>query len=314
MNDDKIALQKDAAVLYGKFILTAYAMYNADPKNLCPSLPPKTDPSAMPDGWDMVAWIHMSDFAFSGGRERKFYGFVARNNANPYSHVIAIRGTEGAIEWYDDAVCVPKAFTPVPKAGNVSAGFDDIYMTMQVVSVRARGGMKAMLTPETLSTRTFADQIEDLLETTPVERPMALAAGGAEPEHGFVVTGHSLGGALCTLYTMEHAVKKKADATRKVTINRVCTFASPRVGMEAFVSAFDGLPIDSWRIANAQDIVPKVPPSIALILPYQHVDTLYTFSSAGTVKFNPACWHSMYTYLNWLDPQGQPIEKGCKVS
>ena len=34
---------------------------------------------------------------------------------------------------------------------------------------------------------------------------------------------------------------------------------------------------------------------------YQHVALPYEFSSVGEVNWNPRCWHSMSTYLDWLD-------------
>jgi hypothetical protein len=304
------------AVLYGTFIETAYAMFDDNSADLTPPVPAPTSPSSMPTGWEMTAWIQMSDFAFGGGEYKKFYGFLARNAADPYSHIIAIRGTEGAIEWYDDAVCLPRAFTPVPNAGDVASGFDAIYLTLQVVRCPREaepGSMSALdaAKPQAMA-GTFADQVEALLGTLPISAERR-AVAGPNAKHSFVVTGHSLGGALVTLYTMEHAIKKRADPSRKVVLDVVCTFASPRVGMEAFVQAFDALPIDSWRIANSQDIVPKVPPSIPLLLPYQHVDTLYGFSSAGMVAFNPSCWHSMRTYLHWLEPT-QALDAACRLA
>jgi len=119
-----------------------------------------------------------------------------------------------------------------------------------------------------------------------------------------VVTGHSLGSALATLFVMENKEKNKFD------IATVCTFASPHVGNTEFVNQFNQLALTSWRIVNTQDIVPKVP----LHLPffdYQHVATPYEFSSAGVVKGGPACWHSMGTYLHWLDPNIQ-VDPECK--
>ena len=116
------------------------------------------------------------------------------------------------------------------------------------------------------------------------------------PERTYVVTGHSLGSALCTLFVMENKEKGKFD------VATLCTFASPRVGDAEFVRLFDELPITSWRIVNTCDVVPKLP----LWLPffnYHHVHTAYKFSSSGTVKFGAACWHSMGTYLHWLDEE-----------
>jgi triacylglycerol lipase len=305
------ALDNGEAVLYGKFVNSVYAMFVQNERNLTPPLPPAGDPDALPAGWEMTAWIQMSDFAFFG-RRKKFYGIAAREIDNPYSHVLVIRGSEGLIEWYDDAICWPRSFTPVPEAGRVSSGFDDIYMTMRLVPVKAPAASGAPTAAEPaapLSARTFADQVEQLLDVVPIPEPPLKPAG---TEHDFVVTGHSLGGALATLYTIEHAFKKRADPARKVRINTACTFASPRVGMRAFVKEFDALPIDSWRIANRQDLVPSLPPSIAFVLPYRHVDKLYGFSSAGVVKCKPKCWHSMRTYLHWLD-RAEALDGNCQL-
>ena len=119
-----------------------------------------------------------------------------------------------------------------------------------------------------------------------------------------VVTGHSLGAALATLFVMENASKKKFDITT------CCTFASPRVGNLDFARAFDQLPIDSWRIVNQLDLVPRLPPRIPVILEYDHVDTEYSFSSAGFAQNNPVCWHVMETYLHFLDTT-LPVRQGC---
>lgn len=83
--------------------------------------------------------------------------------------------------------------------------------------------------------------------------------------------------------------------------------------MKAFVNKYDALPIDSWRIVNEQDIVPKVPPSIPFILPYIHVGDQYAFNSSRMVKFDPRCWHWMSTYLHWLDPATQKLSDKCKI-
>lgn len=306
-------LDRTTAISYGKFVNTVYQMFDLNPGNLTPPLPPPSDPDALPSGWELAAWVQMSDFAVTGRRDPTFYGIIARNVADPYSLILAIRGTEGLIEWFDDVVCFPKPFAPVPKAGDVSMGFDDIYSTMRVVRCTSPGAADAKnATPEPMLAQTLADQIEELLTKlpAPAEGPSALHEAG---KYDLVVTGHSLGAALATLYTMEHAMKKKADPTRAIVLDRVCTFGSPRVGMEAFVRTFDTLPIDSWRIVNQQDLVPKLPPSIPLLLPYQHVDTAYTFDSTGIVKPNLGCWHHMTTYLHLLNAD-QPLDAACAVA
>jgi triacylglycerol lipase len=112
-----------------------------------------------------------------------------------------------------------------------------------------------------------------------------------------VVTGHSLGAAPCTLYVVENASKKLiVDPT-------VCTFASPRVGNATFANAYNALGLTSWRIVNAPNLVPNIPPDI---FGYVRVDKEYLFSSAGKVRSTLACAHSLKTYLLLLDPILKP--------
>ena len=83
------------------------------------------------------------------------------------------------------------------------------------------------------------------------------------------------------------------------------------MGNAEFVRQFNLLPLDSWRIVNCQDLVPKLPLHLPLF-GYEHVATPYAFSSEGVVKWwNPGCWHSMSTYLHWLDPS-IGVDPKCK--
>jgi hypothetical protein len=294
-------LDKTKAFSYGQFILAAYKMF-LNPKGD----PMRPDPDGIPDGWELGAWIHMSDFILDIV-EPKFYGIVVHEKSNPDSRIIAIRGTESAIEWLDDAFAVPVAFRQVPKAGHVACGFDKIYSTLKVIKRRLPGepapaaGVAAV--PETFS-GSFADQLEQLAISRETARGIAPRAAGSG-QRPTVVTGHSLGGALTTLFVMENASKRKFD------IKTLCTFASPRVGMKEFVRAFDALPIDSWRIANKHDLVPKLPPHIPVVLDYVHVDTEYLFDSNPFARKTLVCWHAMETYMHWLDASF-PVRPECK--
>ncbi|CAI5986442.1 unnamed protein product, partial [Closterium sp. NIES-64] len=93
----------------------------------------------------------------------------------------------------------------------------------------------------------------------------AILASSSEKYH-IMVTGHSLGGALSTLFTYDLAqsdLKKQHGFTLSLY-----NFGSPRVGNHAFAARFNQLVGDSWRIANDHDIVPRVPYVL-----YKHVAT-----------------------------------------
>jgi triacylglycerol lipase len=80
------------------------------------------------------------------------------------------------------------------------------------------------------------------------------------------VTGHSLGGALATLF-----------AGRYGNVQGVYTFGSPRVGNEVFKEHFEA---GMYRFVNNRDIVPRLPPPGA----YVHVGTLKFIDRDGILK------------------------------
>ncbi len=253
----------------------------------------------------------MSDFDFWGHETPMFYGLIGRHREQKRNFILAIRGTEGKVEWFDDAMAFLVRFRQVPNAGRVARGFDKIYGTLKVVKRHgapaglpaAKAAAPAAPVREEMA-GTFAEQLEKLADTLEEPAVMSLAKE-RRPRRSFVVTGHSLGSALATLFVMENKDKNKFDITT------ICTFASPRVGNGEFVRQFNLLPLTSWRIVNTQDIVPKLPFHIPVLFGYEHVATESGFSSAGEVKWNPGCWHSMSTYLHWLDATID-VDKECK--
>ncbi len=287
------------AAEYGKFVQAAYDMYQVNNDDLRPA------PKNIPPGWELSAWINMSDFLFQI-RAPKFYGIVVHQTANPDNRIIAIRGTEGIIEWLDDAasiVMVP--FKQVPSAGRVAFGFDNIYSTIKVIPVpHSAPGLTAVSEPE--FTGSFGDQLEQLALRRETQRGVVhdFAAGRTRRNRPTVVTGHSLGSALATLFVLENSVKHKFD------ISLISTLASPKVGNLEFKHVFGALPITSWRIVNIRDVVPKLPPTIPFILDYEHIDTTYSFDSWLFAKKNLSCYHNIGTYLHWLD-SSLPIPNDC---
>jgi hypothetical protein len=298
-------LDPQLALFYGKFVQAAYTMFR-NPKGGDPLRP---EPDGIPPGWELGAWIHMSDFLLNL-KEPEFYGILCREIANPDSRILAIRGTEGAMEWIDDAAALPTPFRQVPDTGRVASGFDRIYSSLKVVKRRlaedvavAAAAPMAPAAQETFS-GSFAEQLDQLASSRELARGKRRSLAEARPPRPMVVTGHSLGSALATLFVMENASKHKFDITTS------CTFASPRVGTLEFARAFDLLPINSWRIVNTLDVVPKLPPHIPVILEYDHVDTAYPFKSSEFAKDSLVCWHALETYLHWLDAS-YPLQPAC---
>ncbi len=293
------SLDPGKAAFYGQFVAAAYDMYATNNHDLRPA------PESIPSGWELSAWINMSDFLFQMS-EPKFYGIVVHEILNPDNRIIAIRGTEGIVEWLDDgASIVMVPFREVPSAGRVAFGFDNIYSTMKIVPVpHPDRGLDAAAAPEL--TGSFADQLEQLALRREAERGVAhqFAQGRTRRERPTVVTGHSLGSALATLFVLENSLKQRFD------ISLCTTLASPRVGNLEFKHLFDALPLTSWRIVNTCDVVPKLPPKLPFILDYEHVAQAYPFDSRLFAKKNLGCYHSIDTYLHWLNPS-LPLAAEC---
>ena len=189
------------AVTWGPFIQAAVAQYTSQPSELNPATIKN-----MPAGYTLVRTIQMTD-SFGPQQQRVLYGFVAVGG-DPKTAVIAIRGTESNMEWWDDFQWGTVPFTHVANGGNVAQGFYDIYNTFGTMTP----GQQESTAPST----TFAADVAQAAT-------QGLAAEVDPGDLPVVVTGHSLGAALATMLV--------ADLTANTALKpQAWTFASPRVG------------------------------------------------------------------------------------
>jgi len=180
------------------------------------------------------------------------YGFIFQSLTVPGQYMIAFRGTQSATEWIYDF----DWFTsPFPGSGGVSVanGFSSIYM-------------QGPPGPGLLSMR---DQLMLWYFQT---KPKSL-----------IIAGHSLGGALASLFAYDVAVGSFGPP---IPITFV-SYASPRVGLADWRNAFNsGLPA-AVRVYNTEDIVPYAPPET--IIGYEPVGI------GWPVEFEP--WDYIDRYL-----------------
>ncbi len=79
-----------------------------------------------------------------------------------------------------------------------------------------------------------------------------------EDDSRLLITGHSLGGNLATVYASYLWQQFKKDGRNGSNIN-VITFAAPAAGNEAFANDFNKKFPEAIRVENKNDIVPKFP-------------------------------------------------------
>jgi len=194
--------------------------------------------------------------------------------------VAAIRGTDSILEWLDDANFL---MVPNPIAGSHGStedGFTAVYKSLRIG--QANG------------TQSAKDSIQSYL-----------ASGAATT---VTVCGHSLGGALATLLTLDVGLNTSC------TTPTAYTYASPRTGDHTFAGSYNAAIASSFRIENRKDVVPKLPPPLPLL--YEHVNTKYELiPPANQVNPTLLCMHHLTTYL-WLMAQlagasGYPLDSSC---
>jgi predicted lipase len=219
-------------------------------------------PAALPPGFAQTAPIQADGAALSAmtsphpavaamTKDSNVFGLIGTNAATRNAFV-SFRGTQDLADWLQDFDAFPEDYAPIGGFGQVHDGFQDVYQLV-------RGSIAANL---------------------------AAACAGCDQ---ILVTGHSLGAALCVLAA--------PDIFRNMPPNtiepRLITFAGPRVGLSDFATAFNSVIESCFRVVNFLDIVPHVPP-----VPYVHVGAEIAVDSGGTID---VIWrHSLDAYRDGL--------------
>jgi len=273
----------NAAINFAQFINAAYAI---DPSNLANSA--GTVISVGGINYTVVTTIYANDLATdmdpSRGNDVVSIGLILQA-AGTGDVVIAIRGTDGILEWIQDAQFLMVTCPFLAGAGHTEDGFTAMYSSFEIGAAAG------------------SPSVVNALASLPF--PQTVGA--------LTICGHSLGGALATLLALDVA----ANTTFKNPT--VYTYASPRTGDPAFAGTYNQVVPNTFRIANRIDLVPKLP------LPpfYEHVDTLFDLNPVQLLPFPPrilvkptiACEHVLDSYLYLLSVLAGgpvlPLDPGC---
>jgi len=246
------------------------------------SITPHDEPRAAAAGWDIVGHLIARDAilpamsslgpnepkALRLGDQLVFYGYLARNHADPTRYAAAVRGTSGFAEWVIDADFFLRAAPSSPGA-KVEQGFWSVYDSMTLVDLDgAEIGVNA------------ADGI-------------AKTAGEAT----VTICGHSLGSAVATYLSFDVAKLLGARAS-------ACLFASPRTGDLAWTTAYAAT-VATCRLMNyILDVVPYVPLDAPPAFQYSTLpmaEIILPWAAQAEVRFDVVCDHNVICYCAMID-------------
>lgn len=257
-----------SALCFGQLVNAAYAV---PPDNLSNRAGELAKAGAAANAYEVVTSIYANDLATdmnpNRGNTIVSIGLILQATETGDA-VIAIRGTEGMMEWIQDAkfLSVPCPF--LRSGGNTEDGFTDMYNSMAT------------------GTAAGSPKVGKALSGLAWKRPVTSAT----------ICGHSLGGALATLLALDLA----ANANSPFDAPVVYTYASPRTGDPTFVATYNHVVPNTFRVANRLDLVPKLP------LPplYEHVLGLFELNPVKLgippkilVKPDIPCEHFLSSYL-----------------
>lgn len=253
-----------------------------------------------PDGYDLVDCWTGIDTVFGTYNVVECFGLVFRSQATPYTYIFAFRGTYslldalGDAEFWEKDPFVPFSSPATTPGAAVASGFWSIYHS----SLPGTPSMQA--------------QLFSLLDKY---------HGSDKPIGQLLITGHSLGAALCELFTLDLACSSYREL-EYVNYNYAC----PRVGNAAFAQFYNSQPREqepatrTLRIQNTYDIVPGNPPEL---LDYQHIGDAYLLAfynkDAGYLDPRAKLWdHQALNYQAVLScasqsPTGICVNPGLPV-
>ncbi|KAL9308795.1 putative triacylglycerol lipase [Arabidopsis thaliana] len=207
------------------------------------------------------------------------------SSTNPDLIVVSFRGTEPfeAADWCTD---LDLSWYEMKNVGKVHAGFS-----------RALGLQKDGWPKENISLLhqyayyTIRQMLRDKL--------------GRNKNLKYILTGHSLGGALAALFPAILAIHGEDELLDK--LEGIYTFGQPRVGDEDFGEFMKGVVkkhgIEYERFVYNNDVVPRVPFDDKYLFSYKHYGPCNSFNSLYKGKVREDAPNANYFNLLWLIPQ-----------
>lgn len=166
------------------------------------------------------------------------YAFAATDGSN---YAIAIRGSVIDFSWDAFSNWIYHDF-------NIASQKKWVYADSTTDAYISQGAYEAFENMEKMKDSVTGKSLREFI------------SAAVNDENKIVLTGHSLGGKLASVYASYLYNQFKPAGTKKPSIN-VISFAAPAAGNQSFADAFNKTFPDAVRIENKNDLVPKFPVS-----------------------------------------------------
>lgn len=117
----------------------------------------------------------------------------------------------------------------------------------------------------------------------------------SEERRPVYLTGHSLGGALATICSLDLILSGIVSNANQLT---VITFGSPKCGNKKWTAVYNMMLPSNWNIRIESDVVTKLPG-----FPYKHVGKTVLLSTGGNLLLDPSAlessWFSEFPSINF---------------
>ncbi|XP_038899591.1 triacylglycerol lipase OBL1-like [Benincasa hispida] len=213
--------------------------------------------------------------------------FMFENTAiDPNVIVVAFRGTS-LLDSYDWQVDADFSWYEIEGVGRIHSGF-----------MKALGLQKATGWPKELP----KSQLQEFAYYTIRQKLRDIAKTNDKAR--FIITGHSLGGALATLFVTVLSLHDESTILEK--LEGIYTYGQPRVGDQQFakfmVNTVQKYGFKYHRYVYSSDLVPRLP-SDAILFKYKHFGRCVFFNTlyrGRIVKEQP---NKNYFSLVWVIPK-----------
>lgn len=242
--------------------------------------------SVVNDRWKMKLLGYFSFWNDFQGKTTT-QAFMFQNTAiDPNVIVVAFRGTS-PLDTYDWQVDVDFSWYEIEGVGRIHSGF------MKALGLQKVTGWPKEL-PKTqqkeLAYYSLRQKLRDIAKANDKAR--------------FIITGHSLGGALATLFVTVLSLHHESTILEK--LGGVYTYGQPRVGDQQFakfmVNTLQKYGFKYHRYVYSSDLVPRLPFD-AIIFKYKHFGRCVYFNSLYRGKIVKEQPNKNYFSLVWVIPK-----------